>query len=196
MRQEMDYFSHTRHIDQLVEKEHPEFSRVCMVPPGRGMEQRCCVSWDSIWVGKCRPVHTAIRPSVRSWLGVRFRKALPILQLTAIRSVFPLPQARHTLGLGYPAPLHQENPLFFFSLLAIIPVEHPTHNRWVCLYNRVEEFIYNRIIELWKTHRPTMAGAWVRTHWPESVGVMPPAYSKLGCYATPPQAQWSSHACQ
>jgi hypothetical protein len=45
-------------------------------------------------------------------------------------------QAQHTLGLGHPALPHQENPLPFFSLLATFPVEHPTHNREVCGWNR------------------------------------------------------------
>jgi glyoxylase-like metal-dependent hydrolase (beta-lactamase superfamily II) len=37
----------------------------CIVPRGREMGQRYCVSWDSVWMSRYRPVHTAIRPSVR-----------------------------------------------------------------------------------------------------------------------------------
>jgi hypothetical protein len=110
-------------------------------------------------------------PSVRKKPKVRFRKPLSILQLTATSSALPHHQARHRLGLGYHSPAPQQNPLPFFSLLPNFTTHHPPHNREVCTANRAARYIYNRIIELWQTHRPTMAGAWVTTHLLQSVGV-------------------------
>jgi hypothetical protein len=62
---------------------------------------------------------------------VRFQKPLSLLQLTATRLGIAHPKSRHKLGLSRPALLHQENSLAFFSLLAIFPLDHPTHNRQV-----------------------------------------------------------------
>jgi hypothetical protein len=65
----------------------------------------------------------------RPTLKVRFRKPLTPLPLTATRFGITNNQAQHKLGLGHPAPLHQEFPLPFFSLLASFTTSHPTHKR-------------------------------------------------------------------
>ena len=69
---------------------------------------------------------------MRPQLEVRFQKPVTILQLTATQLGIAHHKSRHKLGLNHPAPLHQENPLPFFSLLTTFPVEHPPHNRVVC----------------------------------------------------------------
>jgi hypothetical protein len=120
----------------------------------------------------CRPTDGPVEPDgVRLRFGVRFQKPLPTLQLTAKMFGINPNQARHKLGPTHPALPHQKIPLPFFSLLPNLTTHHPTHNRAVCTANRAARYIYNRIIALWKTHRPTMPGAWVTNHWPESVAV-------------------------
>jgi hypothetical protein len=43
-----------------------------------------------------------------------------------------LPQARHTVGLDHPAPLHQQSSIHFFELRPAFTTHHPPHNRVLC----------------------------------------------------------------
>jgi hypothetical protein len=55
-----------------------------------------------------------------------FVNQLRFFGLLTASSVLPHTRFRHRFGVGYPAPLHQENPLTFFNLLPSFQVEHPT----------------------------------------------------------------------
>ena len=46
-------------------------------------------------------------------------------------------QSRHTLGFGHSALPHQSIPLLFFNFLPNSHVDHPNHNRVVCLLSAV-----------------------------------------------------------
>ena len=86
---------------------------------------------------------------VRPQLKVRFQKPVTTLQFTALFvKVVATNQSRHKLGLGHPAPRHQEIPLAFFNLLPNPPVEHPTHNRQVTSAQIVNsaEIFYKRLV--------------------------------------------------
>jgi hypothetical protein len=107
---------------------------------------------------------------VRASLEVRFQNPLPLLQLTATQLGIAHHQYRHRFGVGHRSPTPRKNLFRFFKLLANSTTHHPPHNRAVCTRNQALLYICNRIIGLWKTHRPTMPGTWVTTHWPESLG--------------------------
>jgi hypothetical protein len=77
--------------------------------------------------------HNGTGSQARQSFKVRFQKPVTILQLTATTLGITTNQSRHKLGLSNPARPHQEIPLSFFSLLTTFSVEHPTHNREVCL---------------------------------------------------------------
>jgi hypothetical protein len=126
----------------------------------------------------CWNIQIKLATPARKKLVVRFQKPLPLLQLTANRFGIAPNQARHTLGFGFPALPHQKIPLPFFKLLPHFFTDHPTHNREVCGRKHDVQDIYNGIIELWKTHRPTMVGTWVTTHLLQSDGQLP-VYSTL-----------------
>ena len=65
----------------------------------------------------------------RPQLEVRFRKALPHLQLTATQLGITHYQSRHRLGCGHPTLTHQTIRLPFLQLLPNFSTEYPTHDR-------------------------------------------------------------------
>jgi hypothetical protein len=106
---------------------------------------------------------------VRPQFGSSVRKTA--LTNSADRSIgIATNQAQHTLGLSHPVPPHRENSIHSFVLLPDLPLEHPTHNRWVeCSSHSGPTIFYSfhRVINFRASDSHIL---WVRTYRSESGG--------------------------